>query len=301
MTANITSTLPDIVPVGTTIPFQICTTATPPDLGTIVNIYIILANPAQRFDFVLTYIPPVGSPEVIHFDSSGTALFGPSTGFPLQNTCSNFTILFNVPGSYTYTLQVVRHSDGAILTTFTQTVNAFTPTPPPTISCSPNITVSNDPGQCGANVTYPEPTVSDQCPFGFTVSCNPPSGSLFPVGITTVSCTVTDPCGGFAECSFTVTVNDTQPPIINCPSDITTFNDVGSNGAIVNYPPPTVSDNCPGVTAFCSPVSGSFFPPGNTTVTCTATDASGNTSTCTFNVRVIVDPCKFFSMRCRGR
>ncbi|MED3576119.1 HYR domain-containing protein [Cytobacillus praedii] len=82
-----------------------------------------------------------------------------------------------------------------------------------------------------------------------------------------------------------------------CPADITVFNDIGANGAFVNYPPPTVT----GGTAICTPPSGSFFPPGNTAVTCTAVDACGNTDICSFNVRVIVDPCRFFSGRCRRR
>ncbi|WP_211091278.1 HYR domain-containing protein [Metabacillus sediminilitoris] len=90
-------------------------------------------------------------------------------------------------------------------------------------------------------------------------------------------------------------------PTITCPDDITVFNDSGTSGAFVNFQEPIVSDNSPGVTAVCTPESGSFFPPGTTTVTCTATDASGNISTCSFNVRVIVDPCRFFSGRCRRR
>lgn len=81
------------------------------------------------------------------------------------------------------------------------------PVPPiPVIICSSNIFQLNDPGLCGAIVNYSQPTVSDQCPEGFTVSCSPPSGSFFPVGTTTVTCTVTDPCGGLATCSFDVTV-----------------------------------------------------------------------------------------------
>lgn len=96
-------------------------------------------------------------------------------------------------------------------------------------------------------------------------------------------------------------IPDTIPPTIECPPDITVFNDPGSNGAIVDYPPPTVSDNCSAVTTVCSPASGSFFLPGTTSVTCTATDAAGNTSTCTFDVTVVVDPCRFFSSRCRRR
>jgi alpha-tubulin suppressor-like RCC1 family protein len=78
--------------------------------------------------------------------------------------------------------------------------------PPPTITCSANIIQFNDPGQCGAIVNYPPPLVSDQCPEGFTFSCTPPSGSFFPVGTTTVTCTVTNFCGGAAACSFNVSV-----------------------------------------------------------------------------------------------
>ncbi|WP_318618939.1 HYR domain-containing protein [Priestia megaterium] len=47
-----------------------------------------------------------------------------------------------------------------------------------------------------------------------------------------------------------------------------------------------VSDNRPGVTTSCSPPSGSFFPIGTTPVTCTATDAVGNTATCSFTITV---------------
>jgi hypothetical protein len=153
------------------------------------------------------------------------------------------------------------------------------------ISCPSNITVPNEPGQCGAIVTYPEPTVTDNCPE-VTVTCTPASGTFFPVGTTTVTCTATDSCGGSAQCSFTVTVNDTEPPTITCPENITQDNDLGECGAIVTYPEPTVTDNCPGVTVSCTPASGSFFPVGTTTVTCTATDAAGNTAQCLFTVTV---------------
>ncbi|MFE4706814.1 HYR domain-containing protein [Peribacillus simplex] len=160
----------------------------------------------------------------------------------------------------------------------------------PTISCPPNMTVSNDLGQCGAIVEYPPPTVSDECSLGFTFSCTPPSGSFFPVGSNTVTCTVIDPCGGSASCSFTVTVNDTEPPTITCPGNITVNNDPCQSGAIVNFQPPTASDNCGVASVTCSPSSGSFFNVGTTTVTCTATDIHGNSSTCTFDVIVVAKP-----------
>jgi HYR domain len=53
---------------------------------------------------------------------------------------------------------------------------------------------------------------------------------------------------------------------------------------VVNFPAPVASDNCPGVTVVCNPLAGSCFPVGVTTVTCTATDTSGNTANCPFTV-----------------
>lgn len=93
-----------------------------------------------------------------------------------------------------------------------------------------------------------------------------------------------------ASCSFTVTVNDTQAPSIVCPANIAVpaSSMMGTTpGAIVNYAAPAVSDNCPGVGApVCTPASGSFFPVGVNTVTCSVTDAMANTSTCSFTITV---------------
>lgn len=165
---------------------------------------------------------------------------------------------------------------------FTITVND---TQPPSITCPANITVSNDANQCGAVVNYPAPIASDNCP-GLTLVCTPASGSFFPKGTNTITCTATDQSNNTATCSFTITVNDTQPPSITCPANITVSNDQNQCGAVVTYSPPSTSDNCPGVQLQCSPASGSFFPIGTTTVTCTSTDSSGNTATCSFTVTV---------------
>jgi CSLREA domain-containing protein len=74
------------------------------------------------------------------------------------------------------------------------------------ISCPSNITVPNDPGQCGAIVNF-SPTVTGNCG---AVGCTPASGSFFPVGTTTVTCG----SGTGRSCSFTVTVTDTERPQI---------------------------------------------------------------------------------------
>ncbi len=146
------------------------------------------------------------------------------------------------------------------------------------VTCPPNITVSNTPGQCGAIVNYPVITTNGACG---PVIGSPASGGFFPVGTTTV--TVSTFSG--PSCTFTVRVNDVQAPTITCPANITTNNSPGQCGATVTFAV-TAADNCPGVTVVSSPASGSFFPSGTTTVTSTATDASGNTTTCSFTVTV---------------
>lgn len=91
-----------------------------------------------------------------------------------------------------------------------------------------------------------------------------------------------------ASCAFNVIVQDTQPPSITCPADQTAVTDqsVCQTGAcqVVSFPAPMATDNCPGAGVVCSPPSGSCFPTGITTVTCTATDASSNAATCSFMV-----------------
>jgi hypothetical protein len=146
------------------------------------------------------------------------------------------------------------------------------------LTCPTDITVNNDAGQCGAVVTF-DPTVSGDCG---TVTCSPPSGSFFPVGATAVNCESTTG----SQCSFTVTVNDTEAPVVSCPSNIVKSNDANQCSAVVTFNA-TANDNCDGtITPICSPASGSIFPVGTTTIVCEATDSSNQTGSCSFTVTV---------------
>jgi hypothetical protein len=158
----------------------------------------------------------------------------------------------------------------------------------PTINCVTDVSVNNEPNKCSAVVNYQLPTVSDNCPGVGVVSCNPPVGSSFPIGITNVTCTVKDAANNQAQCSFKVTVKDTQAPTIQCPADkIAATATPCSTGVVVNYPAPTVGDNCPNnLNVICSPASGSVFPVGTTGVTCTVTDGGGNQTQCSFKVNI---------------
>lgn len=98
-----------------------------------------------------------------------------------------------------------------------------------------------------------------------------------------------DTCAAPVQWIQLITVADITPPTIICPTDITVVeNPPASGSATVAFAAPATSDNCdasPLVT--CEPPSDSTFPVGKTSVVCTATDASGNTSTCAFAVQVV--------------
>src|SRR5439155_567764 len=155
---------------------------------------------------------------------------------------------------------------------------------PPVITCPQELVLSTDAGQCSrSNVTYAA-TATDLC-SAVTVVCAPPSGSTFPKGTNTVNCTATDAAGNTATCSFKVSINDSEVPVVTCPADLVTNSAPASSSQVVYYAV-DVSDNCPGATVSCSPASGSTFPAGISTVNCVASDAAGNTNHCSFTVTV---------------
>jgi hypothetical protein len=88
---------------------------------------------------------------------------------------------------------------------FTVTV---TDTQKPTITCPANLTaVTTRPGDANTILNYAAPTATDNCTV-HSIVCNPPSGSSFPLGTTTVACTATDTSGNMVQCSFIVTLFD---------------------------------------------------------------------------------------------
>jgi lysophospholipase L1-like esterase len=90
------------------------------------------------------------------------------------------------------------------------------PTPPPPTEDPPTIvcpTAQTIPLVTGTSiaVTFPNPTISNGKP-PVTSACTPPSGSVFNVGATSVSCTATDALQRTATCSFAITVTAPTPP-----------------------------------------------------------------------------------------
>jgi hypothetical protein len=188
------------------------------------------------------------------------------------------------------------------------TVTVVDNTRPVIAGCPANVSVTTGVGRttCDQVATWTEPTATDNCtPAANLVRTRSHApGATFPVGTTTVTYTFTDAAGNTsATCSFTVTVTDNTKPIFtSCPSNIVTTPNTAGCLAIVNTPNPTFSDNC-GVTKLTWAITGAGITPvatspttginylgtrtfnfGVTTVTYTATDAAGNTATCSYTV-----------------
>ena len=154
------------------------------------------------------------------------------------------------------------------------TVDVASASAPPLV-CPAAVSVS-DGGRGSAAVAYAAPA---------NASCSLASGSEVGIGERVVVCRSTD--GSGQACSFVVRVLDTTAPTVTCPADVSVATETGAASAAVAWAAPAVEDNdARGARVVCDALSGSRFSLGNTTVTCTALDASGNEASCTFAVEV---------------
>lgn len=192
----------------------------------------------------------------------------------------------------------------------------------PMITCPASQTRVNDPGVCGyttVGAEFDPLSVSDNCPGVFSYNDangqNTLVGEFFPVGSNTVVWTAEDAVGLTSTCAFTITVQDTELPVINfCQSDIQQLATSGTCNALVSWSPTfgfDVADNC-GIADITQQISnptvvpvypylpfGPTFPPfllnnalfpvGVTTVSYTVVDIHGNQNVCSFNVEIIDD------------
>ena len=168
-----------------------------------------------------------------------------------------------------------------------------TDTTPPSVSCSA-VPGANANNTCRA----PVPNVlggvsaSDDCTAGaaITLSQFPTAGTLVGVGTHTITVTATDASGNRATCTTTFTVTDTTAPSVSCSSIPSAGADANCQGTVPDVlGGVSVSDNCTptgAITLSQSPAAGTIVGLGTHTITVTATDASGNSATCTASFTV---------------
>lgn len=159
-------------------------------------------------------------------------------------------------------------------------------------SCITPQTFNNDIGTCDAVVSYTMPVGADNCTNTILAQIDPSgliSGDTFPLGSTFQEFTVTDNAGnpGVSSCLVEIIVVDNEVPDVTCAGTQSEFADGNCAAVIGDYTSTIViDDNCdsnPIVTQ--SPAPGTIISAA-TTVTLTATDASGNFSDCPFTVNI---------------
>lgn len=112
----------------------------------------------------------------------------------------------------------------------------------PTITCPPNIAQTNPANNCNAPVIYATPAASDNCALNnIYLESGLASGSVFPVGVSTVTWRAMDANGHSSACTFTVAVSCGAPRINNGQNAISDRSADAGSSSFVLSPNPTVS------------------------------------------------------------
>ncbi|NJM06690.1 HYR domain-containing protein [Candidatus Gracilibacteria bacterium] len=205
-------------------------------------------------------------------------------GAPLTVVCAPPSGALFPIGVTTVTCSATDSFGTSVSASFNVTVRATTGDP--TIDVPDDI-IAEAESASGTRVNYSASAVDG---FGtpLTVTCNQPSGTIFPLGATTVECRARDSFGGTASASFTVTVRDTTPPLLLLPKSFTVMA-LSEEGAMVEYSVDASDLVDPLPLIDCAPPSSRVFDLGETLVVCEASDSFGNSALGSFTVTVVLD------------
>jgi gliding motility-associated-like protein len=185
------------------------------------------------------------------------------------------------------TVTITVTDDSGNLITCNADINVVDGSSPTITTCAGDKTLSTD---ASCKSTLPDLTgevVAIDNGSIASITQSPAAGTTIGQGVSTVTITVTDDSGNSVTCTAYVTVIDDSDPVISgCPTDITITADDEYCGNTATWSTPTASDNC-SVTLTSTHNSGDMFLVGTTTVTYTAEDTSGNSVTCSFDVIVL--------------
>lgn len=261
-----------------------------------------LGNPTVSGDNVTVTVTRSDGRPMYDCDSNGNNCVRKTTDLPFAAGVTTVTwtaTSHDAPGG---------NETGNASCTQTVTVNDVTP---PNITPPPNQAASAD-ASCQAAVPdfASAATVSDNCACAssdesencanrepITITQSPAAGTMVGLGPHTITLTANDGssnnngAGNSATAQVTFTVNDTTPPAITCPGNITQPTAPGTCSAVVNPGAATATDNCdssPTITGTRSDAQplANPYPAGTTTITWRATDDAGNYSECTQTITV---------------
>ncbi|XP_064199795.1 sushi, von Willebrand factor type A, EGF and pentraxin domain-containing protein 1 isoform X2 [Anguilla rostrata] len=165
---------------------------------------------------------------------------------------------------------------------------------PPQITCPRDVMAETAEHHGSANVSWDAPRAQDNSGEEVVVQMTPifTPPQMFPIGEERITYMATDGSGNRANCSFTVRVIDTEPPVIDRCRSPPPFQTTETETVVV-WEVPQFSDNSGGPLKISSTHSpGSVFPMGETVVRYTATDPSGNNRTCDLHVIIQGSTCE---------
>lgn len=137
-----------------------------------------------------------------------------------------------------------------------------------------------------------ELTVYDNCEVA-SVQQSPTAGTSLSTGEHAIQFEVIDASGNMGTCELTLTVSDGFDPSISFNGETTFYSDDNCAFILPDLTGDTMAtDDCGGVTVTQSPSSGTEFSSGTHTITFTAEDLAGNTSSIEVQLTVLdnVDP-----------
>ncbi|WP_329357032.1 VWA domain-containing protein [Streptomyces anulatus] len=156
-------------------------------------------------------------------------------------------------------------------------------------ACDPHLTVALDPPTrqltSGETAHFAETVdVSEDAPQGATLTCTVQFllGTQVPGTDTIGPAAVPDP--DFQQ-QISIAVNDIDVPVVTV--DDRTARAPDDDGARIEYTATATDPQDGALPVTCTPPSGSLFPVGTTTVTCSATDSAGNTGADTARFEVM--------------
>jgi len=121
--------------------------------------------------------------------------------YPLHILCNG--VNYNL-GSFSQANPVISGAAGTTITVIGQYLPVVVDTTPPVLTLPDNMTILAS-SASGEVVSFTA-SANDAVDGSVPVTCSPASGSLFPIGVTTVNCSAEDSHGNQASGSFTITV-----------------------------------------------------------------------------------------------
>ena len=247
-----------------------------------VDVSLDSTNPTISVPSDITVVSPDNSGLAVTYDVTASDDFAVTTG----PTCTPASGTTFAVGDTTVTCTASDAAGNVGTQTFTVTNNVEDVSPVVTVPADMIISLAQ-----GETETTTEFSFSATDNFAVTVgpTCSPVSGSTFAIGNSTITCTAADAAGNVGTSTFVISIveYDTTPPTVTVPSDIT-INEIASNvGGVATFSVDATDNVAVTSGPTCTPISGTTFSVGDTTVTCTAEDANGNVGTATFVITVM--------------